>query len=452
MNRSLWVALALGITLSIVVVYRIAHLSLVFGSEEGRWVYGYIWAFRPRSILFSAIALVIAGLPITLGPDVVRRWEWWIVLYCLIAGTLVQVRLRTLTPYSLARVFKSDGSNGFYGATRQYRAAVLLKDFDRMRSTLTIHPRSNMPGKLVLVYALEKLSVDPGTLALLVIVLSNLGGVVLYALARELSADPVVATTSFVFYLFVPGKLFFFPVLNTVTPAILLVCIYLWLRAIQGGNATYSVALGIGLFGVTMFEPLPLVTGIIFAALGWRALVTRTVNARTLATHLVLTAASYVLLMLMIGLWLHFDMPTVLKHLVAEAVEFNAAAQRPYRIWVWRDMVDFAIATGMTQTLMFVALLVGFAASLDGSRRQELCRNTMAVFTLSLAAALMITDILGVNRGETARLWIFFSCLVQMPAAYACVRLRTRIAALATLATSIVIAAVGTSMMAFAQP
>src|SRR5215471_14710312 len=216
MNRWLWVALAVGVVLSIVVAYRIAHLALILGSEDGRWIYGYIYGFNPRSLVYSAIGFVIAAAPLLLSRETVRRREWWLLAYCLLTGTAIQTRLRTLTPYTLGRVFESDGSNGYYGATRQYRPSVLLKDFDRLRPSLTIHPRSNMPGKLALVYALERFTDDPATLAVLTIVLSNLGGLALYLLVRELTGDALVAATSLIFYLFVPARLVFFPILNTV--------------------------------------------------------------------------------------------------------------------------------------------------------------------------------------------------------------------------------------------
>jgi hypothetical protein len=447
MNRWLWVALAVGVALSIVVAYRIAHLALILGSEDGRWIYGYIYGFNPRSLVFSAIGFAIAAAPLLLSSETVRRREWWLLAYCLLTGTAIQMRLRTLTPYTVGRVFESDGSNGYYGATRQYPASVLLKNFDRLRPTLTIHPRSNMPGKLAFVYGLKRLSTDPSTLALLVVVVSNIGGVVLYWLVRDLTSDPSVALTSFVFYLFVPGKLFFFPILNTVTPVGVIVCLYLWNRAVRRGLLLWSVALGVGLFGLTVFEPLPLVTGLIFAAIAASAFANGEVDVRGLVTHAAAAAASFVAAMLAIRLWLHFDLPTVLRHVTAEAVEFNTIARRPYRIWVWRDLVDFSIATGLVQTLLFAALVLAFLREWRG-----IGRHWMAAFAVGLAAALAVTDLLGVNRGETVRLWIFFSCLVQVPAAYACVRLRTRVATLVALATSIVVGALGTSMMTFAQP
>ena len=47
---------------------------------------------------------------------------------------------------------------------------------------------------------------------------------------RDLFDDRQTALLSLVLYLFVPGKLFFFPLLNTVTPVLILTCAYLLQR------------------------------------------------------------------------------------------------------------------------------------------------------------------------------------------------------------------------------
>jgi hypothetical protein len=449
----LWMAIVVGTLLSAIVSYRVAHLSFVFGSKEGRWTYEYIYGFNPRTLVLSLAAFMACGAPLLLPAAVVRRRAWWLLAYVLVAGTFVQLRLRTLAPYTIARMFESDGSNGYYGATRQYRASELLKDFERLRTTLTIHPRSNMPGKLALVYALERVSTEPATLAVLTIVLSNLGSVALYLLVLELTDDALVALTSVVFYLFVPARLFFFPILNTVTPALVFGCLYLWVCGLRMHSRILSILLGAALYGLTVFEPLPLVTGVLFAGLAFSAIAKRDVDPGGLMALTVAAATSYVVTAITIQVWLHFDTLAVLRHLMREAVAFNAAAPRPYSIWVWRNLLDFSIGAGLTQSLLFVTSLFPVRAPEPHRRRwTDVWRDPMAVFTGALAISIVITDLLGVNRGESVRLWIFFACLLQIPAAYSCVRLRSRLPALATLAASIVIGSLGTSMMTFAQP
>ena len=164
-------------------------------------------------------------------------------------------------------MFVSDGSNGFYTPTTQYRLDTLLRDRGSIRPTLPVHARSSMPGKLALVYALEQVSSDTAVLPWLIIACSNLGGLLLYVFVRDLLADRVTALVALILYLFVPAKLYFFPVMNTVTPVVALLFTLVWLRWLQTQQAWWAAASGVLLYGLVFFEPLPLVLGLMLAIL-----------------------------------------------------------------------------------------------------------------------------------------------------------------------------------------
>jgi hypothetical protein len=65
---------------------------------------------------------------------------------------------------------------------------------------------------------------------------------------------------------------------------------------------------------------------------------------------------------------------------------------------------------------------------------------------------LAAVDLIGVNRGEVIRLWIFLGCLFQIPAAYVCARLDSRAAAVLVLGTTLLQDALGSSMVGFIVP
>jgi hypothetical protein len=65
---------------------------------------------------------------------------------------------------------------------------------------------------------------------------------------------------------------------------------------------------------------------------------------------------------------------------------------------------------------------------------------------------LLATDLLGINRGEVTRLWIFLACFFQIPAAYACARLNSRVALALVLGTTLLQTALGTAMIGFIVP
>ena len=79
-------------------------------------------------------------------------------------------------------------------------------------------------------------------------------------------------------------------------------------------------------------------------------------------------------------------------------------------------------------------------------------RRSRAVLCASLLAILLAIDLIGINRGEVIRLWIFLACFFQIPAAYVCARLQSRAALGLVLVTTILLGAIGTAMAGFIVP
>ncbi len=444
-RRALWTLLLAGLAVSLVVSVRLSTMSLVLGSEEGRWVYPYLAGFTRHAALVTTRVLVIAGLMAALPLGLVRRWQWPVVIAWLVVGFGLQAELRSLTRYSVQQMFESDGSNGFYTPTTQYRLDTLLRDGDRIRPTLPVHARSNMPGKLALVYGLEQVSSDPSVLPWLIIACSNLGGLLLYLFVRDLLADRVTALVALILYLFVPAKLYFFPVMNTVTPIVALLFMLVWLRWLQYQQARWAAAAGVLLYGLVFFEPLPLVLGLLLATLIVWAIAIGHLSWRTLVRHLPFGILGSLAVDAIMRAGMDFNLVRTLGGLMSDAVTFNETAQRPYGIWVVQNLFDFGFGMGVTQAVLL-------AAPIALAVRARQWTAPEFVFTAALAAVVLATDLLGVNRGEVPRLWIFLACLCQVPAAIVCARLESRAALMLVLGTSIIQGALGTAMMGFATP
>jgi len=449
-NRTFRAALALGSILSLAVSLGIANLWFVVGSREGHWYYQYVELFDVRALTIVLQASAVVVILLALPEPVVRRREWWIVVAWLAAGLALQGWLRSLTSPTFEQIFASDGANSFYSVTRQYGAAAVLRDFERLRSFMPLHAQSNMPGKLLLVYTLELISTRPAVLAWLVVALSNLGGVVLYVFVRELFGDRRVALFSLVLYLFVPAKLYFFPLLNTVTPVVVLACAWLTLRWVTTGRATYAALFGVVLYGLVLYEPLALTTGLLLAALVLRALSRGDISWRRLLRQcgigLLTFAGTYVLVLIAF----QFDLFGALRQIGADAAGFNARHDRPYAMWIGQNLIDFLFGVGVCQALVFWAVL---GESLRGPEAWSArLTQPIAIVCLSLAGILLATDAIGVNRGEVVRLWIFLACVFQIPAAYACARLQSRTALAIVVVATLLQDALGTLMIGFVMP
>jgi hypothetical protein len=132
--------------------------------------------------------------------------QWTLILaWCLLA-ILVQGLLRSTTPHSLAAIVASDTANSFYSVAVSTNARTILSGFERRRHTWPLHAHSNLPGKLLLVRALTRVSTQPEVVAWLIIGLSNAGALLLYVFLRDSSGDRFLAGLGAILYLFTPAS------------------------------------------------------------------------------------------------------------------------------------------------------------------------------------------------------------------------------------------------------
>jgi methylthioxylose transferase len=421
--------------------------QLWFGDPAAGWVYPYVATFSTPA--FGAAVLVSAMLAalILLLPDPNPRNEWLLVSVWILVGFALQGVLRSLAPHSMHEIFLSDDANAFYRVTQLTDARSVLSDFAVARPNWPLHAQSNMPGKIMLIFGLKMLSADPTVLPWLIVALSSAGGALLYIFVRDLFADREVGLFSLMLYLFVPARVFFLPLLNTVTPVILLVLACLVLRWLQTGNQWYAAAAGLAVYGLVFFEPLPLVMGVLFAGLIVRALVRRELAPSRLATDLIAGALGFTVAYLALRLWLDFDLVDAVQSVAAHAVEFNTNAGRPYAYWLRSNLREFIFGMGLCQAVLFMLALVYLLR--EAHKNPTVLGSPIAVLTATLTLILVTTDVIGINRGEVIRLWIFLACFFQIPAAYLCARLGTRAAILVVVSLTVLHTAIAAAMIGF---
>ena len=162
-ERLLWAWLVLALLMAALACYRIATQSIVLGSAEGRWVYRYLQPFSVR-ILLTGVSVAAASCVLLLSDRITGRYTWRTVFVWVLLAVALQAVLRSLTPYTFERIFVSDGANSFFSVTQRYYAYTTLVDFDRVRQYWPLHAQSNMPGKLLVIYALRQISTRPDVL------------------------------------------------------------------------------------------------------------------------------------------------------------------------------------------------------------------------------------------------------------------------------------------------
>jgi hypothetical protein len=372
-----------------------------------------------------------------------------VCLWALVALAL-QGALRTATPFSFETIFLSDGANSFHSVAERYSAESVLADFDRARVDWPLHAQSNMPGKLLVLHAFRTLSKRPDVLPWLIVLASNLGALLMYGVVKELFADRRMAFFAAVLYLFVPAKLFFFPLMNTFTPVVALAAAYIALRWMATWRWSYTMVLGAAAYGLVLYEPLSLAMGGLFAALlirsVWRGSVTGSRALPQIAGVAVVFLLTHAVMLASFG----FDVWQAFQQLAADAADFNAQAGRPYSIWVRENLREFLFGSGIAQVVLFPAALM--MALWPRAKEQEPGTPPIVTLSVGLVGVLLAIDLVGFNRGEVIRLWIFLACFFQIPAAYVCAHFRGKGALAAVVGASVMQSALGTSMIGFILP
>lgn len=448
-RRVLRAGLVLGLGLAAAACWGLGSQALVIGSAEGGWTYPYLRRFTLPSFL---IGLGSAGTCAALLWIPRRtRFARMLVLAAAIAGaTLAHASMRRSAPYDLETLFRSPGANAFHTFAQEVGPSDLLARFERSRRQAPLHAQSNMPGKTLLVHALETVTTSTAVLPWLLVILSNLGALLVYGLVRELSTDDRIALYAAVLYLFTPGRLYFYPIMNTITP--LLVVAFLWVivRWLRTQSTVTAALAGVLLFGLVLFEPLPLGIGLLVVTLAAAAILRKELSVSTFLVQSAAMGAFFLLTAVLVYETTGFHVLHAFRRIGEHAVAFNQTAGRPYGVWVLANLREFALSAGPAQLVLTLVLPLGvlFRAR---AVRPWLSHPEVAI-SLGLLAVLLATNLLGINRGEVVRLWIFLACLFQIPAAWACAILGHRWAVIAVLAVTVAQAAIGLGTVGFVVP
>ena len=281
--------------------------------------------------------------------------------------------------------------------------------------------------------------------------MSNLGAVLLYIFVRGVFADRFIAGLSAVLYLFTPAKFYFFPLLNTVTPVVVFACACLLLQWLKTGRTIYAALLGSAIYGLILFEPTALVAGVLFGILLVHTIVARRMSLLAAVLQIGVGVLAFAATYFAMNLWFGFDLLSAFRSVAADAVAFNETARRPYDIWVRQNIVDFLFGVGLCQIVLFVSAL---ADGVTRSKADGRSPGTVSIVLICAAilAMVVLADVIGVNRGEVSRLWIFLACCWAIPAAYICRRLESSMAFTLVLVTTLLQNALGTAMVAFVVP
>jgi len=316
------------------------------------------------------------------------------------------------------QIITSDRANSFYTPALQHSPSQILSQFFTLLPTFHYHATSNMPGKILFFRLLTSFTISPLVIGYLTIAFSTLGGLFLYGISKNLFHDKTVALYSFVLYSILPAKLFFIPILNIVTPVFILFCLYLFLIYLDSKKKIHLIFLGIALYFLVLFEPSPLVTGLLFVAVLLPAIGQKKVTVKDLIPIPLIPIFTFAAVYLLFSILFSFNLWQVMDYMIKEAVQFNEIDNRSYLIWLKENVKEFFYGAGPPVMMIFIYFTVSIFSQWKMVAKNILHWSTENIYVLSLIFTFCVVLFFGVNRGETTRLWIYLAVFFQIPAAF----------------------------------
>jgi len=409
-------------TISAVFIYLIYSGNFVFGSTAGGWTYiNKPWiASIPKWI--PIISAIFIGVIIILGGKLIQKYEKPTLLGSLILAIALQIMISSMVYNTLGDIILSHDANSFYQASQQYSPAALLSQYQNSTSSLPGHASSNMPGKVLFFHLLSLFTQKTQMMGYLIIAISAAGGLFLYGTCKRLFQDKLIGLYAFALYTIIPCKQELFPILNTVTPVFILLSLFLFTIYLESKKKWSLILMGISIYLLFIFEPSPLVVGILFVGILSNALVQKRVSVKELIEILVFTLLSFFATYLLVLICFSFDIFHAFLNILKDAASFNATADRSYSIWLRENLKEFFFAAGLPVVMVFVYMFFTLISHWKDVFKNGFHWSIENTYLVSLLITFCVVLFVGINRGETTRLWIYLAVFFQVPAAIFLVR------------------------------
>jgi hypothetical protein len=196
----------------------------------------------------------------------------------------------------------------------------------------------------------------------------------------------------------VPAVIVFAASWSTVYPLIAVLCFWALVKGLNSNRSAFWLVLSGALYGVGVFInfaliPLPLLLGLY--ALADRLLVKRRGLLAAVSTGLLFGVG-------MILPWLLYWALSgeTFFDLLDASMQFHLALDRPYLFWMGMHLWDWLLWTGVGFGVLGIIYLWKV-------RRHDI--TPLAALAGSLALTMLILILSGTARGETGRVWLFFS-------------------------------------------
>lgn len=396
---------------SLLLNQQIINRGIVFGSWSGGFTYLYTRSPSFLTRLTLMVVIPAAFLLFYTSKKLVSRYEKIVLLLWFVAGSLMQKLIWNLSGLSFHTVLDSNHSNSLFTPIFIYKIREILANYGAIINEFGIHATANMPGKIILFYLLFKLTHNTELIGYLIMGISSLGAILLYFIAKIITGSRKTALYSLLLYFFIPAKIFFLPILNTVTPVFFLLLIFIFIQMIKSKEPGWVVIFVCAVLVLLFFEPLPFMLVPIFIGFGLKEFLAWRNNKFEFIKKILLSTVIFVVLILGIQLTTKFNTASTFLLLLQRAQKFNVLENRHCFIWMRDNLKDLFINSGMLSIVS--ALLLTVAAFRQFIHDRHL-RQPALVLAILIPLNILFLNFTGINCGETIRLWIFTTPLIQL--------------------------------------
>jgi hypothetical protein len=395
---------------------------------------------------------LLLGFVALVGDKCIHKYEIITLIVAFIISVLIQILLHRIYPIPLWIIINSDKATSFYSVAMRYSPLEILSGYLRLAPSFPKHAMSNMPGKILLFQFFGLFTKSPQKTGYEVIFISTLGAFLIYSIAKYISHNKRAAFFAFLLYVLIPAKLFFFPILNTVTPFFIFVCLYLFILFIEKKNVVFLWLLGFSLYLMVLFEPSLLVTGLIFVGILVNAILEKRLSRKDIFKIFLYTMLAFLCTYAIFLVIFSFDLLQAFLYIMKQNVGFNASHRKDYWLWIVENIKEFLYSAGTPIILSFffanIISLIKWRTS-KGIVRWSL--ENMVTWAMLVTFGVVLFS--GVNRGEVSRLWIYLAACFPIPAALFISKVpKSMILFLAVAFTLVIQALIGLQNIAFVAP
>lgn len=402
--------------ISVFVIFLVYKENFVFGSEAGNWVYRYFKTVPTLPRWIPVITLLSLSLFVFIGSKLIHSYEKIVLFGSFLNAVLIQFLICSVYRVSLGSIVRSDLANSFYTPAIKFSTIDILTKYHILAPSFPLHAKSNMPGKILLYEFFTLFTFSPEIMGYFVIIVSSLGALLIYGVCKKLFHDKQAAFYALVLYALLPAKLFFLPLLNTVTPVFMLLCFYLFVLYIEKKNVWIVWLLGVALYVLILFEPSPLITIIVLVGILIYAIKEKSFSKKDFWRLFLNLVLSFISIYIIFSVFFSFDLIQSLLYVLNDAVDFNVVDKRDYVIWLGENVKEFFYAAGLPVMIIFVYMTAHIFSQLKTPK--NIANWPLEnIFIVSLFINFCVVVFLGINRGEITRLWIYLAVLFQIPAA-----------------------------------